>query len=263
MCVDLSKKSPTLKNDFSSFFSNCSIFTPPKKTSHTLVSCHDAAADRVAWRFDGWVGWPWWWLRLFSRFSPVKRWYLLFRLTHQSTTVSNAVRTFSLEPMHDVVKRIYTCEPMEVYLVCNVYNTWQKYLLTKKKRSPLKNKTPGPKLKKYTPGSPNNHQVLNGLRWWFPAMSYGKIWNHPIEPTIYKWLFLGYLRYIVIFAGRRFPFSFIHGECPKRSFPEKTWKDRANGKNLAKPRCSWILSASQLFARKPLRGSGYLVTGYM
>ena len=130
MCVDLSKKSPTFKTDFSSFFSNCSIFTPPKKTSlypATMLPLIESPGDSTVESVD-----HQWWLRLFSWFSPVKRWYLLFRLTHQSTTVSNAVRTFSLEPMHDVVKRIYTCEPIEVYLVCNVYNTWQKNLLTKK-----------------------------------------------------------------------------------------------------------------------------------
>ena len=25
--------------------------------------------------------------------------------------------------------------------------------------------------------------------WWFPTISYVKVWNHPIETTIYKWLF--------------------------------------------------------------------------
>ena len=29
----------------------------------------------------------------------------------------------------------------------------------------------------------------NGWKWWFPTISYIKIWNHPIETTILKWMF--------------------------------------------------------------------------
>ena len=38
------------------------------------------------------------------------------------------------------------------------------------------------------PGTPNK-QFFHGWKWWFPTISYIKIWNHPIEPTIHEWLF--------------------------------------------------------------------------
>ena len=39
----------------------------------------------------------------------------------------------------------------------------------------------------FSPGTPNNQFKMDD--WWFPTISYVKIWNHPIETTIYKWLF--------------------------------------------------------------------------
>ena len=35
--------------------------------------------------------------------------------------------------------------------------------------------------------TPNNHLKMDV--WWFPTISYVKIGNHPIETTIYEWLF--------------------------------------------------------------------------
>ena len=37
------------------------------------------------------------------------------------------------------------------------------------------------------PGTPNNQFKMDV--WWFPTISYIKIWNNPIETTIYKQMF--------------------------------------------------------------------------
>ena len=39
---------------------------------------------------------------------------------------------------------------------------------------------------------PQGQPFINGWKWWFPTIFYIKIWNHPTETSIYKWLALGF-----------------------------------------------------------------------
>ena len=97
-------------------------------------------------------------------------------------------------------------------------------------------------------GTPTKKTFVNGWEWWFPTIFYIKIWNHPIETSIYKWLALGFQVhihlhslipsniksidpngdvYICFYRGR------IHQNCSKKQ-TNSPWIDQLSKNSLTK-----------------------------
>ncbi len=136
-----------------------------------------------------------------------------------------------------------TCNWMWLLLLLDFFSRGEVFGKCEKPNDPM-----------YLPGTPNNQFKMHV--WWFPTISYIKVWNHPIETTIYKWLALGFQVYIVflVFRDDSFFSLAIVGVASEKSLMKNGLPGIRTNTSKINPKTTtlkllWVL----LFFKNPMR----------